>query len=73
MRYVKVVIEVLWNAVVRGVMGCAVIYLLEYILSTKEFPELVGVNSMNFITIAVLGIPGFFLLYGLSIFFLLIR
>ena len=69
MRYVKVVLEVLWNAVVRGVMGCAVIYMLEYILSMREFPVLVGVNSMNFMTIAVLGIPGFFLLYGLSILF----
>ena len=71
MRYVKTVIEILWNAIVRGVMGCAVIYMLEYILSTREFPALVGVNSMNFIIIAILGIPGFFLLYGLSILFLL--
>lgn len=71
MRYVKTMIEIVWNAVVRGVMGCAVIYMLGYILSTREFLELVGVNSMNFITIAVLGVPGFFLLYGLSILFLL--
>ena len=71
MQYMKIVIEMLWNAVVRGVTGCTVIYILEYILSIRELPELVGVNSMNFMTIAVLGIPGFFLLYGLSILFLL--
>lgn len=71
MRYVKIILEILWNAVVRGITGCAVIYMLEYILSIREFPELVGVNGINFITIATLGIPGFFLLYGLSILFLL--
>ena len=32
MRYVKAVIEMLWNAVVRGIIGCAVIYMLEYLL-----------------------------------------
>ena len=72
MRYVKTAIEMLWNAVVRGVSGCTVIYMLEYILSNREFPALVGVNGMNFTLIAVLGIPGFFLLYGISILFLLI-
>ena len=71
MRYLKTAIEILWNAVVRGVTGCTVIYMLEYILSSRAFPELVGVNGMNFITIAILGVPGFFLLYGLSILFLL--
>ena len=45
--------------------------MLEYILSNREFPTLVGVNAMNFILIAVLGIPGFFLLYGISVLFLL--
>ena len=71
MQYMKRAIEMLWNAVVRGVTGCAVIYMLGYILNNMELPELVGVNVMNFVTIAVLGIPGFFLLYGLSILFLL--
>ena len=72
MQYIKKTMEILWNVVVRGVTGCAVIYMLEYILNTMKFPELVGVNLMNFGIIAVLGIPGFFLLYGLSVLFLLI-
>lgn len=72
MLYVKKVTEALWNAIVRGATGCTIIYILSYILKSMELPELVGVNFLNFVIIALLGIPGFLLLYGLSLLFLLL-
>ena len=71
MQYLKKAAEVIGNAMVRGITGCAVIYVLTYILRSMELPQLVGINVLNFIIIAVLGVPGFFLLYGLSVLFLL--
>ena len=52
MQYLKKAAEVIGNAMVRGITGCAVIYVLTYILRSMELPQLVGINVLNFIIMA---------------------
>ena len=66
MQYLKKWLEEIWNAIIRGIVGCTIIYGISYCFNRVEFPELVGVNIVSFFTIAFLGVPGFLLLYGIS-------
>ena len=51
----------------RGVMGLVVIYILEQICLYHNFPVLAGVNAGSFLLTAILGMPGFLLVFAISL------
>ena len=55
------------DMVFRGVVGLVVIYILEMICLHQNFPVLAGVNAGTFLLTAVLGMPGFLLVFAISL------
>ena len=55
------------DMVFRGVVGLVVIYILEQLCSYNNFPVLAGVNAGTFLLTAVLGMPGFLLIFAISL------
>ena len=58
------------DIVFRGVVGLVVIYVLEQICIYYDFPVLAGVNVGTFLLTAILGMPGFLLIFASSLIFL---
>lgn len=57
-------IEMFVNFILRLVFGASGIYFLNMILSSKGIQSGVGLNGVSLLTVGVLGIPGFLLLYS---------
>ena len=55
------------DMVFRGVVGLVVIYILEQLCIYNDFPVFAGVNAGTFLLTAVLGMPGFLLIFAISI------
>lgn len=55
------------DMIFRGVVGMVVIYILEQICIYQDFPILAGVNAGTFLLSAVLGMPGFLLVFVISL------
>ncbi len=55
------------DMVFRGVVGLVVIYILEQICILQMIPVLAGVNLGTFFLTAILGIPGFMLVFAISL------
>ena len=53
----------------RACFGTAGIYLLNLALSTQGYTVIVGINGATILTSGLLGLPGFLLLYGLSLYY----
>ena len=51
----------------RGVVGLVVIYILKQICLYQGFPVFAGVNAGTFLLTAVLGMPGFLLIFAISL------
>lgn len=58
------------DMIFRGVVGLVVIYILEQICIHQNFPVFAGVNIGTFLLVAVLGMPGFLLVYAISLIYL---
>ena len=58
------------DMVFRGVVGLVVIYILERICIYNNFPVLAGVNAGTFLLTAILGMPGFLLIFACSLIYL---
>lgn len=58
------------DMVFRGVIGLVVIYILEQVCLYQNFPVLAGVNGWTFLLTAVLGMPGFLLIFAISLVYL---
>ena len=58
------------DMIFRGVVGLVVIYILEQICIYNNFPVLAGVNFGTFLLGALLGMPGFLLVFGISLIYL---
>ena len=58
------------DMVFRGVVGLVVIYILEQICVYNDFPVLAGVNAGTFLLTALLGMPGFLLIFACSLIYL---
>ncbi|MBP3576563.1 MAG: pro-sigmaK processing inhibitor BofA family protein [Lachnospiraceae bacterium] len=58
------------DMIFRGVVGLVVIYILEQICIHQNLPVLAGVNLGTFLLGAVLGVPGFLLVFALSLVYL---
>lgn len=55
------------DAVFRGVVGLVVIYILQQICLYYGLPVFAGVNLVTFLLVAVLGMPGFLLVFAASL------
>ncbi len=55
------------DMVFRGVVCLVVIYILEQIAVHNDFPVLAGVNAGTFLMTAFLGMPGFLLVFAISL------
>lgn len=53
----------------RAALGTAGTYLLDFLLRSKGYEINVGINPATIITNGFLGLPGFIMLYGLSIYY----
>lgn len=58
------------DAAFRGVVGLVVIYILEQICIHFGFTVLAGVNAGTFLITALLGMPGFLLVFACSLIYL---
>lgn len=55
------------DMIFRGVLGLVVVYCLQMFCLYQEFPVLVGINLGVFSFIALLGIPGFILVFAIGL------
>ena len=58
------------DMIFRGVVGLVVIYILEQICIYNDFHVLAGVNVGTFLLGALLGMPGFLLVFWISLIYL---
>ncbi len=58
------------DMIFRGVVGLVVIYILEQICIYNDFRVLAGVNVGTFLLGALLGMPGFLLVFWISLIYL---
>ncbi len=58
------------DMVFRGVVGLVIIYILEQLCMHYEFPVMAGVNAGTFLLTALLGMPGFLLIFAISLIYL---
>lgn len=57
-------VEAFINFVLRIVVGTLGIYIINTFLDNQGIATEVGINGFNILTIGVLGLPGFLLIYG---------
>ncbi|MGN0342211.1 MAG: pro-sigmaK processing inhibitor BofA family protein [Roseburia sp.] len=57
--------KILGGLLVRLVTGTAGIVVMNYLLAMEQIPLHVGVNPVTLLTVGILGICGFVLLYGI--------
>lgn len=55
------------DMIFRGVVGLVAIYILEQICIHQNFPVFAGVNAGSFLLTAILGIPGFLLVFAIAV------
>lgn len=55
------------DMVFQGVVGLVIIYIVEQFCLHYEFPVLAGVNAGSFLLTALLGMPGFLLVFAVSL------
>lgn len=65
---VKNRMELFVNLVLRTVMGIVGIYIVNEILATQNIQGLAGINGITAAIVAVLGFPGFLLIYGIGVY-----
>ena len=58
------------DMVFRGVVGLVIIYILEQVCIYYGLTVLAGVNVVTFLLTAMLGVPGFLLIFASSLIFL---
>lgn len=64
--------DMLLNYLLRTIMGCVAIYALNSILYATGINIGVGLNGLTILAVGVLGIPGYIMLYLISIYFMFI-
>ena len=63
----KRVVDTVVDMLFRGAVGLLLLYLLAICFRRFGIPVLAGINPVTFAMIAVLGIPGFFLVLGIGL------
>ena len=55
------------DMIFRGVLGLVVVYVMQLVCIHQNLPVLVGINMGVFSVIAILGIPGFVLVFAIGL------
>ncbi len=55
------------DIIFRGVVGLVIIFILEQLCIHNDFPVFAGVNAGTFLLTALLGMPGFLLIFAISL------
>ena len=55
------------DMIFRGVLGLVIIYIVQIFCIHQNFPILAGINLGVFSLIAILGIPGFMLVFAIGL------
>lgn len=63
--------EVMFNFLVRIVVGVIAIFFVNRFLASQEISLMVGINPISVLTVGFLGVGGFTLLYGIMAYRLL--
>lgn len=58
-------LEIILNVIIRVIFGVVGIYAVNAVFQQIGAGIFVGINTWTMGTVAVLGMPGFFLLYGI--------
>lgn len=59
------------DGIFRGVVGLVVIYILKQLCLANDFLVFAGVNPLSFLLVAILGIPGFLLVFVIGLIYFL--
>lgn len=70
--FVKQRFDLIVNFTLRIVAGLLAIYIINLVLQSLSIDMTVGLNVLTALTVGLLGLPGFLLLYALSVYFLII-
>ena len=62
--------DLLVDFALRACFGTAAIYLLNLVMGAWGYSIHVGINGATILTNGLLGLPGFLLLYGLSLYYM---
>ena len=54
--------DILVDAMFRGVVGLVVLYILRMVCVANDFFVFSGINLLSFLIVSLLGIPGFMLI-----------
>lgn len=65
-KVMKKVLNLVVNFIMRAVLGCGVIYLINTIIGSFGIGLAVGMNEVTVITAGLLGVPGVGLLYAIA-------
>lgn len=69
--FIKQKFDLIINFGLRIMAGLLAIYILNTIIKSFGFNFYVGMNAITALVIGTLGIPGFFLLYGIAFYFVM--
>ncbi len=64
--------DMILNFGLRACIGTLGIYLVDLILKSKGYDYSVGINGATILTNGLLGVPGFLMLYGLAVYYVLV-
>lgn len=67
--FIKQRFDLIVNFALRIVGGLLAIYILNIVLKSFSIDMAVGLNGVTALTVGLLGLPGFALLYALSVYF----
>ncbi len=67
--FIKQRFDLIVNFALRIVGGLLAIYILNIVLKSFSIDMAVGLNGITALTVGLLGLPGFALLYALSVYF----
>lgn len=59
------------DGIFRGVVGLVLIYILKQLCLANGFLVFAGVNPLSFLLVAILGIPGFLLVFVIGLIYFL--
>ena len=71
-KFRRTIVEKKWtdkmvDMIFRGVLGLVLVYILQMVCTHQNLPILAGVNLGVFSLIAILGIPGFVLVFAIGL------
>lgn len=70
--FIKQRFDLIVNFALRIAAGLLAIYIINIVLQSFSIDVAVGLNALTALTVGLLGLPGFLLLYALSVYFFIV-